>query len=103
MGVLQRVVGVSAVGLAVATMLAVPADAAPAQDAVEFCKMLAEEGVLKDEGVTFGECVTILKGPSSENSNNVIAGACGIDGIVADFGASNKGQCIKLLKGTDFI
>lgn len=70
----------------------------PAKDAVAFCQQLQAEGVLADAGVTFGECVNIFKGPASENANNFISGLCGIDFVQAEVGATNKGQCIKIVK-----
>src|SRR5215208_2482834 len=70
----------------------------PANDAAELCRELDEVGQLEAVGVTRGECVNILKGPSSENANNFIAGRCGLDIVQAALGVENKGQCIKLLK-----
>jgi hypothetical protein len=63
--------------------------------AAEMCRALDESGDLEDLGITRGECVNILKGPSSEQANNRIAGLCGETGIQAFFGVTNKGQCIK--------
>ena len=77
----------------------VSAEPGGATDAVAACQELDEDGELDAAGVTFGECVNILKGPSSENANNQIAGLCGIDEILTITGAKNKGQCIKIVKG----
>src|SRR5215212_5380622 len=99
MKLLARVVlGLTLVG-AVGLMPVEVAAQIPANEAAERCRALDEAGVLEDAGVTRGECVNILKQPSSENANNFIAGRCGLDIVQAALGVENKGQCIKLLKG----
>lgn len=69
-----------------------------ASAAVDFCRELDEAGELEEAGVTFGECVNIIKGPSSENANNFVAGLCGLDEALVLTGTTNKGQCIKALR-----
>ncbi len=73
--------------------------------AAEFCRMLDEEGVLDDPSlqITRGECVNLVKGPSSANANNFIAAACGAT-IVQEFTeTTNKGQCIKVLRDSNIF
>ena len=77
----------------------------PANEAAEFCRMLDEEGVLDDPSlqITRGECVNILKGPSNENANNFIAGACGATSVQEFTETTSKGQCIKVLRNSDIF
>jgi hypothetical protein len=74
------------------------APATPANAAVEVCQQAQEEGLLDELGITFGECVNIVKGPASATANNFIAGFCGLAFVQDQFGATNKGQCIKVVK-----
>ena len=98
---LTRTVGgaLSAGALAGSLFMAAPASALqivpqPAPDAGEFCRAADEGGFLF--GVTTrGECVNILKGPSSDNSISFIAGICGSDLFQSLSGTTNKGECIK--------
>jgi hypothetical protein len=69
----------------------------PANEVAAICRQLDAEGVLAAAGVTRGECVNILKGPSSANANNFIAGLCGLDEVLEFTGTTNKGQCIQVL------
>ena len=101
--------GLVAIGLVVAMgALAAPAGAThgpphvPANEAAELCRALDESGELDEFGVTRGECVNILKGPASENANNFIAALCGAEEVQEATGTTNKGQCIKVLRGTFF-
>ena len=89
--------GMLALPLAMSGLSASAAPATPAKTAVEFCQALDEAGVLDEAGATFGECVNIFKGPASEQANNFIAGLCGLAGIPEQVGATNKGQCIKVV------
>ena len=87
--------------LAGSLFMAAPASALqivpqPAPDAAELCRSAEGEGFLF--GVTTrGECVNILKGPSSESSSSFIAGICGSDRVQFLSGATNKGECVKVL------
>lgn len=97
----KRLAVLAAVACTVPMALAVaPANAVPANDAAELCRALDEAGALEQfsPGATRGDCVNLYKGPSSENANNFIAGACGLDFVQALFDTSNKGQCIKAAK-----
>ncbi len=85
---LTRTVGaaLSAGALAGSLFMAAPASALqivpqPAPDAAEFCRA-AGEGSFLFGVTTRGECVNILKGPSSENSTSFIAGICGCDRFI---------------------
>ena len=71
---------------------------ATTKEVVAFCQFLDEVGELDDEGVTFGECVNFVKGPSTEQSTNFIAGLCGLDFALELTGTTNKGQCIRFLR-----
>ncbi len=64
----------------------------------EFCQQLAEDGVLDEEGATFGECVNILSGPASEQAANFVAGLCGLAFAQELTDTTSKGQCIKVLR-----
>ena len=69
-----------------------------AKDAVALCQAADEAGNLDAEGATFGECVNFVKGPSTEQSTNFIAGLCGLDFALELTGTTNKGQCIKVVR-----
>lgn len=98
MGITSRLAAVGATALLASTMSAAPANAAPARSAVEFCQLADESGVLEADGVTFGECINIFRGPASENSLNEIAGFCGFDSLLVITGTENKGQCIQVAR-----
>jgi hypothetical protein len=86
-------VGATAVLTGASLFMAIPASAAlPAPDATKLCKLVADQ--LPQFGINQGECVNLVKGPASDNSNNFIAAICGID-LVQGFLGENKGQCIK--------
>jgi hypothetical protein len=68
------------------------------QFAQDFCREADEEGLLEEMGITFGECINFVTGPASEEANNYIAGICGAEIIQARVGATDKGQCIKIVK-----
>jgi hypothetical protein len=70
----------------------------PANEAVEICRSL-EEGTLEGIGATFGECVNQIRGPASGNANNFLADLCGEEFVQEFFGTTNKGQCIKAVRG----
>ncbi len=96
------IAAVAATALLASTLWAVPAHAAPATGAVEFCQEFQEAGGLEDAAITFGECVNIVKGPSSGNATNDYAGLCGLDNALVITGTTNKGHCIDVLKSIDF-
>jgi hypothetical protein len=75
--------------------------ASPASDAAHLCRLLDEEGVLDDRAIqiTRGERVNILMGSASEHSNNVLASFCGAPVAQEFTGTTNKGECIKVLRG----
>lgn len=93
-----RVAAVGAAALLASTMWAVPAHALPARDAVKLCQASQQAGQLQAAGVTFGECVNLMKGTSSKRANNFIAAFCGVDANVKATGTTSKGQCIKVVK-----
>lgn len=74
----------------------------PANEAAELCREFDDAGELDREGITRGECVNIFMGPASENANNFIAGVCGFDFALEITETTNKGQCIKALRGQFF-
>jgi len=80
------------------TFLAPAAYAAPANDAAATCKAIDDDGGLDQAGITRGECVNLIKGPASEQSNNFIAAVCGFEFVQDVTGTTNKGQCIKVLR-----
>lgn len=96
MAITSRRAAVGATALLASTMWAVPANAAPATSAVEFCQQMDEEGLLEADGVTIEECVNIFRGPSSANANNVIARICGFAVALEFTGTTSKGYCTKV-------
>jgi len=78
-------------------LLAGDVAAAPpgANDAAERCR---EGGLPEQLGITRGECVNLVKLLPSESANSELAGLCSIASFQAIAGATNKGQCIKVLK-----
>ena len=67
-----------------------------APGAAELCREIDDEGEFNDVYcITRGECVNLVKGPGSEQSNNVAAAICGSELVRAIFGGTNKGQCIQ--------
>ena len=78
--------------------LTASAEPGGAKDAVALCQALDEAGELEAAGATFGECVNVIQGPSSEQSNNFIAGLCGLDFALELTGTTSKGQCIKVVR-----
>jgi hypothetical protein len=89
---------VAALALSTTVLGATGAWAAPASDVAEACREIDEAGELALLGLTRGECVNFLKGPSSEHSNNFVAAFCGIDLVQLGLGVTNKGQCIKAFR-----
>jgi hypothetical protein len=92
--------GLAVAALAFSTVVlgATGAGAAPAGDAAEACRQIDDAGELALLGVTRGECVNLLKGPSSGRSDNFAAAFCGLDDLQLLLGGTNKGQCIKALR-----
>jgi hypothetical protein len=89
-------VGATAALTGASLFMAIPASAAsPASDAAGLCTLVADQ--LPQFGINQGECVNLVKGPASNNSNNFIAAICGID-LVQGFLGENKGQCIKTIR-----
>ena len=66
-------------------------------EAAEICRQMDEAGELEQLGVTRGECVNVVAGPSNENANNTLAGLCGTDLFQRFTRTTNKGQCIQVL------
>ena len=79
------------------------AGAAPANDAAAACQQEVTPGPSKGLFTdTRGECVNIAKFfAGSSDGNSFVSGVCGFDfnQVVTD--TTNKGQCIKTLKGID--
>ena len=69
-----------------------------ATGAVAVCQEFRDSGILDEAGATFGECVNVTKGPSSENATNFFAAICGIDSSLEFTNTANKGQCIKVVR-----
>jgi hypothetical protein len=74
-----------------------PAAAAPtgANEAVERCR---DEALLELRGITRGECVNLAKLLPSDNATSEIAALCSIASIQQVAGATNKGECIQVLR-----
>ena len=70
----------------------------PPAEAAELCRELDEAGALAAIGSTRGECVNFYALEASEQSNNYLAAACGLDRVQADTGTTNKGQCMAEVK-----
>ena len=65
--------------------------------AQDICRVIDAD--LEVESITFGECVNILpEHPASDNANNYNAGLCGINGVLIEVNATNKGQCLKIVR-----
>ncbi len=96
LAMLSLLLGLFALPAAMSTR-SVSAEAGVASEAAAACQEFAASGLLDEIGITVGECVNNVKGPSSANANNFIAGLCGIDFIQEQVGATNKGQCIKIV------
>ena len=81
--------GICALGLTLggSAVLANPAQAAP--DVSQFCKAFG------DFGSTHGACVSYLQ---TGNLTAFIADICREDFVQQFFGATNHGQCVKIIK-----
>ena len=67
---------------------------------IDFCRAADEGGNLDKVGVTFGECLIAARGQITQSANIFAAGVCGVEEVQELAGTTNKGQCIKVGKGS---
>ena len=94
---LGRVLAVLGMTMAMTVTAAPAAGASDATDALAWCRLFDDLGVLDSIGLTFGECVNQIK---ETNETSVLAAYCGSEFIQGVYGTTNKGECIQVVRST---
>ena len=94
---LGRVLAVLGMTVAMGATVTPAAGASDATDALEWCRLFDDLGVLDSIGLTFGECVNQIK---ETNETSILAAYCGSEFLQSVHGTTNKGECIQVVRST---